>query len=71
MIFVSVMCTDQRAAHSAERTRRVMAEPGLAIISDIARGGYDGSIFAALNLPVIDDDDSMSMYWNPLRVSGR
>lgn len=49
-------CTDHRAAHSAERTRCVIAEAGLAIISDIAKGGYVGFMIASLKLPVIDDE---------------
>ena len=49
-------CTDHRSAHSAERTRCVIAEAGLAIISDIAKGGYVGFMIASLKLPVIDDE---------------
>lgn len=58
--FVSVGHTEHCTAHSAERTRCVIAEAGLAIISDIAKGGYVGFIFAALKLPVIDDESDGS-----------
>jgi len=46
-------CTDHT---SAERTRCVIAEAGLAIISDIAKGDYVGFMIASLKLPVIDDE---------------
>jgi hypothetical protein len=61
MVFVSVgYYTEHCVAHSAQRTRCVIAEAGLAMISDIAKGGYVGFIFAALKLPVIDDESEGS-----------
>jgi hypothetical protein len=48
-----------------------MAEPELAIISEVVTGGYVRCIVAALKWPVIDKEDSMYLYCNNLRMSRR
>jgi hypothetical protein len=71
MVFVRAICRGNRAVHSTERIGCFMAEPELAIISEIVKRGYVRFIVAALKLPVIDNDDSMYLCCNHLRMSRR